>query len=318
MTNGFIQKSMATDEDLAKIREFTRRELARDELYVFNVTLCDNDIDRDYERFSTESLYEMAKLFVGKTGIFDHSMKTSDQKARVYETCVEKVDGKKTLDNRDYYCLKAKAYMLNNAENKSLIDEIDAGIKKEVSVSCSMSKAICSVCGTDLHKSRCEHVRGREYGGKLCFTSLENATDAYEFSFVAVPAQRQAGVTKAFCIKEDYTLQDIVKKLTTGEEVTLTKSQTAELNSYIEQLEEDALLAKSYKGELAKQVVEIFKKAFPQVEEKLFAGVVSVMTTKELLGFSNGIKAQKNMEKIKPQLAVKNDIKQNNHSQFHI
>lgn len=318
MTNGYIQKSMATDEDLEKIREFTRRELTRDELYVFNVTLCNNDIDRDYERFCVSALYEMADLFVGKTGIFDHSMKTSDQKARIFDTYVEKIEGRKTLDNQDYYCLKAKAYMLNNEANKALIDEIDAGIKKEVSISCSMSKAVCSVCGADNHISRCEHIKGREYNGKLCFTSLENASDAYEFSFVAVPAQREAGVTKSFCIREDCTLQDIVKKLNTGEEITLSKAQTNELSSYIEQLKDDALLAKSYKSELAKQVLDLFKNAFTKVDEKLLLSVVSVMTTKELLGFSDGAKAQKSMEKIKPQLAAKNDGRQNNHSQFQI
>lgn len=318
MMDGYVQKSTATDEDLTKIGEFARRELTRDELYVFTVTLCNNDIDRDYERFTVPALYEMAELFVGKTGIFDHSMKTSDQKARIFDTYVEKAQGRKTLDNQDYYCLKAKAYMLNNDNNKELIEEIDAGIKKEVSVSCSMAKAICSICGTDNHIGRCEHIKGREYNGKLCFNSLENAVDAYEFSFVAVPAQREAGVTKSFLIKEDCNLQNIVKKLNTNEDITLTKSQAGELNSYIEQLEEDALLAKSYKGELSKQVFDLFKTAFKQVDEKLLSSVVSVMTTKELLGFANGAKAQKNMDKIKPQLAVKNDNKHNNHSQFQI
>ena len=45
--------------------------------------------------------------------------------------------------------LKAKAYMLKNEENKGFIDELDAGIKKEVSVSCSSKKATCSICGKD-------------------------------------------------------------------------------------------------------------------------------------------------------------------------
>ena len=36
------------------------------------------------------------------------------------------------------------------------------------------------------------------YKGKLCYGLLKEPTDAYEFSFVAVPAQRGAGVTKSF------------------------------------------------------------------------------------------------------------------------
>lgn len=44
----------------------------------------------------------------------------------------------------------------------------------------------------------CHHVKGEIYDGKLCFTELREPTDAYEWSFVAVPAQRDAGVLKRY------------------------------------------------------------------------------------------------------------------------
>lgn len=318
MTNGYVTKSVATPEDLKKIHNYTRREVTAEELYVFDVTLCNNDIDRDFERFSVEALNEMAPMFIGKTGIFDHSMKTSDQKARIFETRVEKENGKKTLDNMDFYSLKARAYMLNNEENKSLIDEIDAGIKKEVSVSCSMSRSVCSVCSADTKKHRCEHIPGRMYGDKLCYYTLDGATDAYEFSFVAVPAQREAGVTKAFNFKEDNIMTDVVKQIGEGREITLTKAQSNELYSYIEGLKEDAQLAQSYKKELSKQVVDLFKEAFPKMDVKLFDSVASVMTVNELLGFCNGMKASKNSKKVSPQLAQKQGAASNDYSEFQI
>lgn len=62
-----------TDDEMALINAYSRRTLTKDEVYVFGVVLCDNDIDRDNERFTVESLFELEKLFVGKTGIFDHS-----------------------------------------------------------------------------------------------------------------------------------------------------------------------------------------------------------------------------------------------------
>lgn len=62
-----------TDKELELINAYSRRKLTKDEVYVFGVVLCDNDIDRDNERFTVESLFELEKLFVGKTGIFDHS-----------------------------------------------------------------------------------------------------------------------------------------------------------------------------------------------------------------------------------------------------
>ena len=260
----------------------------------------------------------MAKLFVGKTGIFDHSMKSSDQTARIFDAYVERVNGKKTADGEDFYCLKAKAYMLNNEQNRSLIDSIDAGIKKEVSVSCSVDKAYCSICSTDRKRAACEHRKGRMYGDRLCFNILTDATDAYEFSFVAVPAQREAGVTKSFSLKEEAEMQDIVKMISQGDELTLSKSQTSELYSYIEGLKQEAELGEAYKKKLIKQVVELFKSAFPKMDEALFVSVASVMTSKELLGFCDGMKKSLNESKIKPQLAVKAETKMNDYSDFKI
>ena len=318
MTQGIILKSVATNEDLTKIQQFSRRELLPEEIYVFNVDLCNNDVDRDFEKFSVETLKQMAELFVGKTGIFDHSMKSADQTARIFDAFVEKVNGKKTADGEDFYSLKAKAYMLNNEENKSLIDSIEAGIKKEVSVSCSVDKAYCSICHTDRKRAACEHRKGKMYGDRLCFNILTDATDAYEFSFVAVPAQREAGVTKSFSLKEEAEMQDIVKMISQGDEITLSKSQTNELYSYIEGLKQEAELGEAYKKKLIKQVVDLFKSAFPKMDEALFVSVASVMTSKELLGFCDGMKKSLNESKIKPQLAVKAETKMNDYSDFKI
>lgn len=199
MTQGYIEKSIGTtNSDLEKINQFTRSDFGADELYIFSVILCNNDIDRDYERFSLNALKSLKELFVGKTGIFDHSMKAENQKARIFETELEEVYDKKTADGMKFYQLRAKAYMVRNDENKSLITEIEAGIKKEVSISCSAKSSTCSICGNDKRHSLCEHINGKAYDGKTAFSVLDDISDAYEFSFVAVPAQREAGVTKHF------------------------------------------------------------------------------------------------------------------------
>lgn len=113
-------------ETLLKIGEFSRRPMKAEEIYVFPVILCDNEIDRDGERFSSEALHSLAKLFLGKTGVFDHSMKGSDQTARIFETCVEKSMERKTKTGENYTCLRARAYMVRTEKNESLIREIDA------------------------------------------------------------------------------------------------------------------------------------------------------------------------------------------------
>ncbi len=183
---------------LEKINKFTRREFGEDELYVFSVILCDNEIDRDCERFSDKSLTTLSSLFIGKTGIFDHMPSTSNQTARIFDTELITDENRTTRNGEAYKYLKASAYMVRTEENKNLIAEIDGGIKKEVSISCSAGKKICSVCGKDKAMGSCGHIRGKSYGGRICHTILEDISDAYEWSFVAVPAQINAGVTKKY------------------------------------------------------------------------------------------------------------------------
>lgn len=192
------EEKIISDEELGKIREFARKDVTAGEIYTFPVILCDNDIDRDGEKFTKEALDELARLFVGKTGIFDHHMSSKDQTARIYSTQVIRDESKTTADGEAYMCVRAMAYMLRNEKNKDLIDEIEAGIKKETSVNCGVRSIKCSVCGKDIRAEGCEHVKGRTYGGKICSHLLCEPFDAYEWSFVAVPAQKNAGVTKSF------------------------------------------------------------------------------------------------------------------------
>jgi len=182
------------EEDLALINRFSRKELTADEVYVFRVTLCDNEIDRDGERFPTESLRALKDLFPGKTGLFDHSGKSGDQVMRIYAANLQEDPGRSTRPGEPYAALCARVYLLRSDENAALIRAIDAGIKKEVSISCAVKRVVCSVCGKAW--GACEHKKGEPYSAKPCHAVLQEPTDAYEFSFVAVPAQPAAGVMK--------------------------------------------------------------------------------------------------------------------------
>lgn len=202
--------------ELDKINTLTRRNFAEGELYTFPVTLCDNDVDRDGEAFTDEALEKLAELFVGRTGIFDHDPKGSNQTARIYDTELVADPEKVTAFGEPYRFLRGRAYTVRTEENKSLIAEIDAGIKKEVSISCSAGKRTCSVCGHDVGSGMCGHKKGTVYDGKLCYHRLGDITDAYEWSFVAVPAQINAGVTKRFDKKEEKSMNEF-EPITTQE-----------------------------------------------------------------------------------------------------
>ena len=52
----------AEADDLVLINRLARRELTADEVYTFAVRLCDNDIDRDFERFDEAALEALGEL----------------------------------------------------------------------------------------------------------------------------------------------------------------------------------------------------------------------------------------------------------------
>lgn len=190
------ERAAVTKQDLELIGALARKPLGQEEVYTFSVRLCDNEIDRDFERFTLQALEQLAPMFVGKAGIFDHRWSALGQAARIYKTEIVREPDRLTRAGDGYCWLKGRAYMVRTDSNRDLIAEIEGGIKKEVSVGCAVERAVCSVCGCDRTQTDCGHEKGREYGGQLCWADLEGAKDAYEFSFVAVPAQPAAGVVK--------------------------------------------------------------------------------------------------------------------------
>lgn len=192
-----IVSGMPTAGQLEAINAQAKAKLTEEQVYVFSLRLCDDQVDRDMERFDTQALPGLAKLFIGKTGIVDHKWSSEHQVARIFATEVVQED-------RVSY-IKAWAYIRRGGQADEVIADIEAGIKKEVSVGCAMGRAVCSICGSEY--GSCGHQKGEYYDGQPCCAILKEPMDAYEFSFVAVPAQREAGVLKALggrgkCLKE--------------------------------------------------------------------------------------------------------------------
>ncbi len=186
-----------TAVQLEAINAQAKAQLNAEQVYVFSLRLCDDQTDRDHERFDTGALGALAKLFIGKTGVVDHKWSAEKQIARIFETQVVKEDG--------ISYIKAWAYIRRGGSNDEIIADIEAGIKKEVSVGCAMGMAVCSICGSEY--GTCGHMKGETYDGQVCCAILKEPMDAYEFSFVAVPAQTAAGVLKTLggrkaCLKE--------------------------------------------------------------------------------------------------------------------
>lgn len=220
--DGVIQKSAqvgtltVTDSELKEINKLTLEPLKSEDIFVFKVAICDNEIDRDFEMFPIKSLKKMKSLFVGRTMIKDHQASADNQVARIYATELKASETEVTSAGEVYTQLVAKCYMLNTDNNKSLISEIKGGIKKEVSVGFRNGKSLCSICGTDNVKEYCRHYWGKEYDGSVCHFKLE-PSDAYEVSFVAVPAQPKAGTIKTYGAKVKEFEDDVTDIIDTTE-----------------------------------------------------------------------------------------------------
>lgn len=231
-----LSGGVPTQEQLAKINTYSKTPLSQEEVYCFSVRLCDDLPDRDFERFDSAALPVLAELFRGKTGIVDHDWSSQNQIARIFDTEVSREQGVSFL--------RAWCYMLRTEKNSDLIADIEGGIKKEVSIGCAVSKVSCSVCGSVY--GTCEHRKGVTYDGKLCLAVLSMPTDAYEFSFVAVPAQKEAGVLKAKKGGVCLSLAEFVEK--NGDSALL---------EHFKALQKDAEFGQQCRRELVKNAVSL-------------------------------------------------------------
>ena len=300
--------------ELEQINRFTGRELKEDEVYVFSLVLCDNDIDRDMERFSDEALEKLCRLYPGVTGVTDHEAKSCNQGARIISCRTEAVEGKLTSDGRPYRRLCARAYIHRSSKGQELIDAIEGGIKKEVSVGCAVRKKTCSLCGKDIEA--CTHIKGRRYGGKLCTAVLEDPTDAYEWSFVAVPSQRSAGVIKRYFpltggdndLKNNDLkggmLMDIEKKLFSGEEQSFTADEMSELAASFRELEKKAAEGEYYRDRLIKEVRGLSAVVFPELDRDTLCYITEGLTARQLDSLKKAFESRaSDILPVKPQLA---------------
>ena len=261
-----------TAAQLEAINAQAKGQLTAEQVYVFSLRLCDDQVDRDGERFDTAALPGLARLFIGKTGIVDHHWSSDSQVARIFATEVVR-DGTVSF-------IKAWAYIRRGGHADEVIADIEAGIKKEVSVGCAMGRSICSVCGGEY--GACGHQKGEIYDGAVCCAILAEPMDAYEFSFVAVPAQREAGVLKALgggrCLKE------------LAEEFGAQAEYRA--------LYQEAQLGRQFKAQLCDEVVRLCLAVSLGVEEPVLRSMMGKASAEELAKMKTALQGR--MEQMYP------------------
>ena len=262
-----VTSGAPTAVQLEQINALAKTRLNGEQVYVFSVRLCDDAVDRDGERFDTGALPALAKLFVGKTGIVDHKWSADKQIARIFETQVVREQG--------ISYIKAWAYIRRGGGNDEIIADIEAGIKKEVSVGCAMARAVCSICGSEY--GTCGHVKGEVYEGQTCAVILQEPVDAYEFSFVAVPAQREAGVIKA-----------MGSQGTALKELAETHGAQAEYRALCKEAE----LGRRYRKELEDGVVRLGLALELGVSESVLRSLAKTAAAEDLLALKQALQGR--------------------------
>ena len=177
--------------DLAKINAQTLRELGAEEVFIFRIAAADTLVDRDYERFSQECLEGMAKLYVGKPVLTDHSWSAGKQLARVYDAEVEAT--------AEGHRLVLRCFMPRTEDNRGTITAIEAGgTARGIGggwpynlPSAASAARIRPNGGASTSRGRCMRV-------KPAWWSWGSPATPLRFPLVAVPAQPKAGVIKAY------------------------------------------------------------------------------------------------------------------------
>lgn len=185
-----------------------------EDIFICPVVLCDNEVDVDNEVFLSTTLEKLSKLFIGKSGIFENG----NAVGRIYDCkVITSPNVEFTETDERYMCLVGMAYILKSAEVEDLIKEIESGIKGEVSISCSISRKICSICKKAVIGDSCSygHIKGNLYPSDnpihrgydkvdKCFHYLLDPNDAYEWSFVipAVPVKSELNNSPDFIVKQ--------------------------------------------------------------------------------------------------------------------
>ena len=229
-----------TAAQLEAINAQAKASMTAEQVYVFSLRLCDDQVDRDMERFDTAALPGLAKLFIGKTGIVDHQWSAGNQVARIFAAEVVQED-------RVSY-IKAWAYIRRGGTNEEVIADIEAGIKKEVSVGCA-----------------------------ICVAVLKEPMDAYEFSFVAVPAQPNAGVLKALG-GGNRTLKDLAEQFG--------------VQSEYRALFKEAQLGREYKKQIGNDVVRLCLSLDLGVEEPDLRAITEKAGAEELLKLKEALETR--------------------------
>ena len=238
-----IDNKNISDKDIERINSWSRNKLTRDDIYAFEIALCSDKIDVDYEMISEDCLYRLQRLAIGSTGILSQK-----HNARIYDTYFTVLtnpifdssqNGEDYNLNKPITKLIAKAFIRKDHIKREELESILSNAQG--SIGFGVQKKTCSICGeTDCFR----HIKGKYYktesGEKLCYLILDSPTDFYEWSICPQREEnendneqpkgdKQMGVKAQLNINGELTDVEIEDGIKVGDEVCNKKDKNCKL-----------------------------------------------------------------------------------------
>lgn len=196
-----------TAGQLDKINALAKRALSKDEVFAFSTKMVGDALLTERYMKLHKSLLELYKTDAkaGVAFMLDHAW-AGIQKALVYgrtfDASIKRSDG--TVEG-ETWALHGDTYIVRGKEKDgistdSIIADIEDGTLFDVSIGFGFETATCSVCGENYY--RCEHWRGREYEGQLCYIIAKPPGYLMELSGVFDGAYPTAGILSQMSLPE--------------------------------------------------------------------------------------------------------------------
>ncbi|NLO32525.1 MAG: hypothetical protein GX117_04100 [Candidatus Hydrogenedentes bacterium] len=171
--------ALGKDDPMKAVNHFALRRLTAEEVALFTMDLCNNQVDRHFSRFPEKELERINGLTPGRPLMERHDLAGSLPRGTFFRSRLHR-DG-------DYLSVPPEVYVLRSEQNKDFILNIEGGVYRETSIAFSFRLPECSVCGRDLR--RCSHVPGRSYGDKQCHFIMRDVLEVLEGSVVPAGSQ---------------------------------------------------------------------------------------------------------------------------------
>lgn len=216
-----------TQGQLDKINALAKRTLSKDEVFVFSTKMVGDALLPERYVKLDKSLLEVFRDDARKGVAFmlDHAW-AGTQKALVYGRTFDAVLRRSTDVEGEKWGLYGDVYIVRGKEKDgistdSIIADIEDGTLFDVSIGFGYETAICSICGNNYFDgSKCEHRRGNEYDGQLCYIIAKPPGYMMELSGVFDGAYPTAGMLSATGDFEDNLFIQVpdeeLKKLPSG------------------------------------------------------------------------------------------------------